>query len=128
MLLLAVVNIPLRAQIVDGATAVKAGLQLLPMVGGTATGSALGGAASAKRNNTYYTINAAAALMLLGCGLLSSLPRNGTLTKAQLGYEFILGLAIGISLSTMTFSTSMNVHFIDHGRPLAPSPVISEIS
>jgi hypothetical protein len=54
--------------------------------------------------------------MLLGCGLLSILPESGVKTKVQLGYSFIMGLGIGISLSTMTFITSMQVLFIDHGK------------
>lgn len=116
VLLLAVVNIPLRAQIVDVVSAVKSGLQLLPLVGGCAVGAALGGGASFKKNHAYLTLNLASSLMLLGCGLLSTLPESGARTKAQLSYEFIMGLGIGISLSTMTFMTSMQVLFIDHGK------------
>jgi hypothetical protein len=116
VLLLAVVNIPLRAQIVDVASAVRSGLQLLPVVGGCALGSAIGGGASFKKNHAYMTLNLASALMLLGCGLLSTLPESGVKTKAQLGYCFIMGLGIGISLSTMTFITSMQVLFVDHGK------------
>jgi hypothetical protein len=116
VLLLAVVNIPLRAQIVDVVSAVKSGLQLLPLVGSCALGSALGGGASFRKNHAYLTLNLASALMLLGCGLLSTLPESGVRTKAHLGYEFIMGLGIGISLSTMTLMTSMQVLFIDHGK------------
>ena len=86
------------------------------MVGGSALGSAIGGGVSSKKNNTYITIKAASAFMLLGSGLLSTLPTSGQHTKAQLGYEFILGLGIGISLSTMPFVTSMQVLFIDQGK------------
>jgi hypothetical protein len=122
VLLLAVVNIPLRAQIVDVVSAVKSGLQLLPLVGGCALGSAIGGGASFRKNNAYITLNLASALMLLGCGLLSTLPESGAHTSLLLGYGFIMGLGIGISLSTMTFITSLQVLFVDHGKFLNSCP------
>jgi len=50
---LAVVNIPMRASIVNLYDEVKSGILLLPLMGATAVGSAVGGALSAKRNRTF---------------------------------------------------------------------------
>lgn len=53
--LLVIFNLPLRFQIVNLNNPEMAGVHILPMLGATALGSALGGLASAKRNNTFFT-------------------------------------------------------------------------
>lgn len=111
-----VFSIPLRNQVVDLNTPVKAGLRLLPLVASTAVGSMVGGAASAKKNLTYYTMIIGTALVVLGTGLMSSLPTNGNQTNSQYGYEVLLGLGMGMSISTATFMNSLEVEFIDHGK------------
>jgi hypothetical protein len=110
-----VFSIPLCAQIVDLDSPVKSGLRLLPLVSATAFGSMFGGGASAKRNFTFYTMSVGCALVVIGTGLLSSLPSDGHRTKAQYGFEFIMGLGVGMTISTATFMNSLEVEFIDHG-------------
>lgn len=114
----AVFSIPLRAQLVDLQTPVQAGVRLLPLVSATAVGSLIGGGASAKKNLTFYTMSIATAFMMLGTGLLTTLPSDGTQTNAHYGYEVILGLGLGMSVSTATFMTSLEVEFIDHGKSI----------
>jgi hypothetical protein len=111
----AVFSIPLRAQIVDLDSPVKSGLRLLPLVSATAFGSLFGGGASAKWNFTFYTMSIGCALVVIGTGLLSSLPSDGHRTDAQYGWEVILGLGIGMTVSTATFMNSLEVEFEDHG-------------
>ena len=112
-------SIPLRSQIVDLKSPVASGIRLLPLVSATAFGSLFGGGASAKRNLTFYTMNIGTALMLVGTALLSySLPADGSHTNAMYGYQAILGLGLGMSVSTATFMNSLEVEFIDHGKHL----------
>jgi hypothetical protein len=114
-MLLVIINIPLRAQLVNLKDAIGSGVVLLPLMGSTAVGSALGGAASAKKNNTFWTLNLASIFMLVGSALLSTLPDTVNPVPKQYGFEAILGFGLGLSLSTMTFLTSMQVEFEDHG-------------
>ncbi|KAK1147259.1 hypothetical protein N8T08_001998 [Aspergillus melleus] len=114
VMLLVIVNIPLRAQLVNLKDAIGSGVLLLPLMGSTAVGSALGGAASAKENNTFWTLNLASIFMLIGSALLSTLPDSVDPVPQQYIFEAILGFGLGMSLSTMTFLTSMQVEFEDH--------------
>jgi hypothetical protein len=111
----AVFSIPLRAQIVDLEDPVKSGLSLLPLVAATAVGSLVGGGASAGKNITFWTMTVATALMIVGTGLLTTLPSDGSKTISQNGWEVILGFGLGMTVSTATFMTSMEVEFVDHG-------------
>ncbi|KAH8586548.1 major facilitator superfamily transporter [Bisporella sp. PMI_857] len=110
----AVFSIPLRAQVVDLKSPVQAGIRLLPLVSATAVGSLVGGGASAKKNLTFFTMTIAMALVVVGSGLLSTLPSSGNETRSIYGYEIILGFGLGMSVSTATFMTSMEVEFVDH--------------
>jgi hypothetical protein len=112
----AIFSIPLRAQIVDLNTPVRAGLRLLPLVASTACGSIVGGGSSAKKNMTFYTMSVGVGLVILGSGLLSSLPGDGHQVTAQYGYEVLLGLGLGMTVSTATFMNSLEVDFVDHGK------------
>ncbi|KAI3055433.1 hypothetical protein CBS147352_2886 [Aspergillus niger] len=114
VMLLVIVNIPLRAQIVNLKDAVASGILLLPLMAGTAVGSAIGGAASAKRNNAFWTLNLASIFMVIGSASLSTLTDSVDPAPRQWGLEAILGFGIGLSLSTITFLTTMQVEFQDH--------------
>ena len=115
-MMLTIINLPLRAEFVNLYTAVKSGILLLPLMGSMAVGSGLGGAASAKRNNTWWTQIASAVLMLVGSALLSTLTDTTSPEPKQWGFQVILGLGVGLSLSTTTFITSLSVEFEDHGK------------
>lgn len=115
VLLLTIINVPIRAQIVNLDSAIKSGILLLPLMGGTAVGSALGGSASSKKNNTFWTLTLASIFMLVGTALLSTLPGSLEPAAKQWGFETILGLGLGLSLSSMTLLTSVQVQLQDHG-------------
>jgi hypothetical protein len=121
----AVFSIPLRTQLVDLKSATQAGIRLLPLVSATAVGSLIGGGSSAKKNLTFFTMTFAMALVAIGSGLLSTLPASGAETKAIFGYQVILGIGLGMSISTATFMTSMEVEFVDHGQLLTPNLSLS---
>lgn len=70
-------------------------------------GSFLGGAVSSKKNFTSPTLIAAACLILLGCGLLSNLGGGRVFYSPTYGYEFILGLGVGLTFSSSTLLASL---------------------
>lgn len=83
---------------------------------GTAIGSATGGALSSKKNLTFYTLITASVLMVIGSGLLTTLPSGFTPAAKQWGFEALLGLGVGMNLSTSTLMTSLQARFEDHGE------------
>src|SRR5208282_3538863 len=97
--------LPERFQIVNGASSLMAGLYLLPLLGASAIGSYLGGAISSKRNYTSYTLIASSLLQMAGCGLLSTIGDAVNIMPRQYVFEIVLGLGIGMSLSTATIMT-----------------------
>jgi hypothetical protein len=116
-MMLTIVHVPFRAEIANLYDAVKSGILLLPLMGSMAVGSALGGAASTKRNNTWWTLVISGILMLVGSALLSTLTDTSSPEPKEWGFQVILGLGLGLNLSTATFITSMSVEFEDHGEP-----------
>ncbi len=85
-------------------------------MGGSAVGSAAGGAISSKKNLTFYTLVAASALTMVGAGLMSTIPSGLTPAPSQYGFEVLLGLGLGLNLSTSTLITSLQTRFEDHGE------------
>lgn len=129
------IDLPQRFQIVNQKSSLSAGVHLLPLVLASAlgqlavpifiaydlakvlTGSMLGGTLNSKRNNTFYTLNTAAALILLGSGLLSTLPVGTVISHAQYGYQIILGFGCGLTFSTATVMTAFYSEPEDIGNP-----------
>lgn len=107
-------NLPLRSQIVNAQSPAGAGVSLLPLLCATAVGSFLGGAASSKKNRTFHTFVLATAFVLLGAGLLSTIPANSKMPSRVYGFEAIVGFGIGLTFSTIslltTIETSANIH------------------
>lgn len=93
-----------------------AGVYLLPLLGASAIGSYLGGAISSKKNLTAYTLIASSTLQLLGCGLLSTLGDTIDIVRRQHLFEIILGLGVGLALSTATILTSVQAKRGDLGE------------
>ncbi|OAA58692.1 Major facilitator superfamily domain, general substrate transporter [Cordyceps fumosorosea ARSEF 2679] len=114
VLLLAIINIPLRSQIVNLYGPVKAGALLLPMMGGGAFGCALGGALSLRRNNTFPVLVAASAILAISSGVLSGLPDKAEPPAWQWGLEAVLGVGIGLKISSTTFLAVLQSDFEDH--------------
>ncbi|KAM3440691.1 hypothetical protein NHJ13734_003148 [Beauveria thailandica] len=114
VLLLAIINIPLRSQIVNLYGPVKAGALLLPMMGGGAAGCAIGGGLSLRRNNTFPVLLAASAILAISCGVLSRLPDAPKPPAWQWGLEAVLGVGLGLKISSTTFLAVLQSDFEDH--------------
>ncbi|KAL8699912.1 MAG: hypothetical protein Q9201_005739 [Fulgogasparrea decipioides] len=104
----AIINLPQRFQVVNGDSPIMAGVHLLPLLCAMAFGSFLGGAASSKKNFTSQTLILAACLILLGCGLMSTLSGDREFYKPTYGYQLILGLGVGLTFSGGTLLTNIN--------------------
>lgn len=117
VLLLTIINIPLRSQIVNLYGPVKAGALLLPMMGGGAFGCALGGGLSLGRNNTFPVLVVASIIITISSGFLSQLPDTVTPPARQWGLEAVLGVGVGLKISSTTFLAVLQSDFEDHGKP-----------
>lgn len=82
----------------------------------TILGSFCGGAASSKKNFTSPTLIFATCLILLGCGLLSTLGGGREFYTPAYGYQLILGLGVGLSFSGGTLLTNLACKSGDLGR------------
>lgn len=78
-------------------------------------GSFVGGAASSKKNLTSQTLIAAACLILLGCGLLSTLHGGREFYTPTYGYQVILGVGVGLTMSSATLLTNLSSKAEDVG-------------
>ena len=98
-----VVNIPQRAQAVNGLSPVRAGIALLPLLLTSPFATAVQGVlTSSFKVAPFYLMLIGAVLQLVGVGLTSSLPTDGLrISPKQYGYEVIMGLGFGLSLSTV---------------------------
>jgi hypothetical protein len=96
-----VIKIPERLQVIEGDSALLAGVHLLPMLGSCAFGSYLGGAMSKRANLTSQTLVAGSTLQVIGMALVfgfSSMLGLGLL----LGLTAIYGLGVGLSFAACT--------------------------
>ena len=108
-------SLPLHFQVVYGKSALVAGISLLPLLGSAAVGSMLGGAASAKRNNTFPTMVIAHILMAIGTGLLSTITDLSVDSKVY-GYQVLVGFGFGLSVSNVTFLAILHSEPRDSGK------------
>jgi hypothetical protein len=114
--LLVIITLPQRFQIVNVDSPIMTGIHLLPLLGGTAVGSVLGAAASKNRNNTFWTLLVASCLLIVGSGLLSTIPDSLKIPIKQYGFEVILGVGVGMTYSTVTVMTLVEAEFEDVGE------------
>lgn len=82
----------------------------------SALGAGLGGAISSRRNIAWYILVTALALQLLGLGLMSTLLASGPVTARHYGYQAILGLEFGLSLSSLVIVVRVEVGPSDVGE------------
>ncbi|KAI3394784.1 hypothetical protein diail_2253 [Diaporthe ilicicola] len=109
-----VITLPERFQIVNGDSALMAGVHLIPMLGATAMGSIVAGAFSRKKNNTSRTLVAASCLQVIGLGLLTTFDAPSSPTAPQFGYQAIFGLGVGLTFSSATILTKIQASGRDH--------------
>lgn len=80
---------------------------MLPLLGSCAAGSFLGGALSCRKNNTSYTLVAAAFLQLLGVGLMTMLSENSSNRISQYLFQAVFGMGVGLCFSAATIMTNI---------------------
>ncbi|KAI1775675.1 major facilitator superfamily transporter [Hypoxylon cercidicola] len=96
---------PLRLQMVNGKDALTAGLMLLPVLGPSALGSLIAGMLNGK-NRIFEMLLIGSCLMVLGCGLLSTLSSTYEIEAKALWFLVFVGLGFGISLATATIAAT----------------------
>lgn len=109
-----IITLPERYQIVNGDSALMAGVHLLPMLGATAMGSIVAGAFSRKKNYTSRTLVVAACLQVIGLGLLTTFDQPSSPVAPQFGYQIIFGLGVGLTFSSATILTKIQASGKDH--------------
>lgn len=112
--LLIIFSFPLRAQVVSGKSSLIAGVMLLPMLGTTAIGSVIAGKVNTSKNFLCETLVAGAALMVLGCGLLTTVSGSGDDAKG-LGFLTFAGLGFGLSTAAATMMAAVEAPIKDYG-------------
>ncbi|KAF7187571.1 Efflux pump FUS6 [Pseudocercospora fuligena] len=111
---IAIYDVPLRLQTVNGKSPMQAGLSLLPLLCLSAIGSTLGTILSPKRDNLCPTIAVGSALMALGTGLLATLS-NGQAVEAKLyGFQVFVGLGFGMTASSSSLINNIESKPKDH--------------
>ncbi|KAG5976515.1 hypothetical protein E4U58_003347 [Claviceps cyperi] len=107
--LLLIYVVPLRIQVVGGKSALLAGIMLLPMLVSVALGSILSGAVNARKRVILESLLVGSCLMLLGCGLLTTLSVQELDTAKLLGFIVFGGLGFGLTVSSSTIIASQEV-------------------
>ena len=106
-------SLPTRFQVVNGKSALVSGIALLPMLGASAIGSTVAGAASGKRNNTFPINVIGAALMLIGTAALSTLD-NVVATQARAyGLQVFVGFGFGLTVSNSSLVAALEAELRD---------------
>ena len=106
----AVIELPLRFQAVNGLSALGAGIRLLPFAIASPIGSviAAGVAVKTKIPPIYLSLGGAA-ILVVGFALLSTSPATTTIQNAQYGYQTIAGFGVGVSLAALIVMTPFAV-------------------
>ncbi|KAG0646091.1 Rubrofusarin-specific efflux pump aurT [Hyphodiscus hymeniophilus] len=99
--------LPLRFQVVNGKTPLTAGVGLLPMLGAVAVGSTIGGGVNNKKNNIFPVLVTASCLMTLGTGLMSTLLNTVNVESKTYGFQVLIGLAFGLTVSTVSLGAGL---------------------
>lgn len=108
--------LPLRFQVVNGKSPLTAGVSLLPMLGASAIGSTIGGAASSKKNNTFPVLVIAACLMTLGTGLMSTLSNTVKVEAKTYGFQVLIGMGFGLTVSTVSLGAVLEADLKDMSK------------
>jgi hypothetical protein len=114
----AIINIPQRLQVVNGTTAVDAGIRMLPLLlcspFATITSSVL---CTKLKLPPLYVLLAGCGLQTLGVGLFSSLDSSDlNVPPSQYGFQVIMGCGFGLNLSTVLMMVPLVVKQRDMGK------------
>ncbi|KAG5993730.1 hypothetical protein E4U43_003413 [Claviceps pusilla] len=107
--LLLVYVVPLRIQVVGGKSPLLAGVMLLPMLVAVAVGSIASGVVNSRKRMIAESLLVGSCLMLLGCGLLTTLSVQELDAAKLLGLITFCGLGFGLTVSSSTMIASQEV-------------------
>ncbi|KAF2670482.1 MFS general substrate transporter [Microthyrium microscopicum] len=96
-----IIFLPQRYQLAQSLSPVAAGIRMLPLLVSSAFGSAIGGYLCNHTSIASYVLLAGTGTQVLGLGLMSSLKSLGSETTRQYGFQSILGIGFGLSLSSV---------------------------
>ena len=111
-----IVFLPQRFQIENGLSPIDAGIRMLALLVVSAIGAGLGGAIGGVKNASWCILVISLGLQLIGLGLMSSLPVLSDITTPQYGYQVILGLGFGLTLSSLAVVARMEIGVKDVGK------------
>lgn len=109
-------SFPIRFQVVHRKSALEAGLMLLPMLAASASGSAIAGVISGKKNRLFETLLAACLLMLVGCALETMAAPSAIYEPKVLGFLVFIGIGFGLSASASTMLGAIESPIREHGK------------
>ncbi|GKZ27177.1 hypothetical protein AbraIFM66951_001784 [Aspergillus brasiliensis] len=104
-----IVYLPERFEIQDGLSPVASGIRMLPLLLLSALGAGAGGVINSRKNISFYTLMAGLSLQLIGLGFMTTLPTTGTIISAQYGYQVLLGLGFGTTLTSLIVISRLEV-------------------
>lgn len=110
----AVIFLPQQFQLENGYSPAAAGVRMLPLLLLSSVAAGVGGFLVQIKNISFHLLVTSACLQLLGLGLMSSLPVGGGVTARQYGFQVILGVGFGLSLSTLPLIARLEVEKEDH--------------
>lgn len=116
LLFISIVAIPERFQVVNGTTALGAGIRLIPLLVASSVGSTIGSLVASRTNQVFYNMVGANCLLLLGSGLMSTGTIGTQEDTALYGYQVIFGFGIGATLSSTTITAAINSNYEDYGK------------
>ena len=97
-----VLELPLRFESVNDRSGIRAGIDILPFTATIALGSAItGGLTVGGRVPPIFVLAVGSILQILGMGLLYSVHVNSSLPASIYGYQILVGLGSGLSLTTL---------------------------
>lgn len=106
--------VPTRIQVVGNKSALIAGVMLLPMLATVALGSIISGKLNSNKNYIFETLLVGSSLMVLACGLLTTLSHNMDDDKL-LGFLTFAGLGFGLTVSSSTMIAAIEAPVRDYG-------------
>lgn len=121
----ALINIPQRFQVVNGTTAVDAGIRMLPLLLCSPFATMVSSVVLSRlRAPPLYILLGGCSLQTVGVGLFSSLNSSDlSIPAAQYVFQVIMGLGFGFNLGTVLMMVPLVVKQKDMGMAPPFSPV-----
>ncbi|KAF2472397.1 putative MFS multidrug transporter [Lindgomyces ingoldianus] len=105
-----IITIPQRFQAVNGVSASRAGVLLLPFTLVSPTFALLAGAAVGKKGSTSgYLTFIGGIFTVIAMALLGSLPTGTKISNAQFGYQALLGVGVGLFMPPLMYLLKVEV-------------------